>query len=179
VDQPVCCVLVMLALSPKVKQAVKQRSSKRSSKRSIDLRAAAGIAAVCRSQLGWISGAVGAAWPRPPHGPAGKPAVPVFPGSAGFPWERRLSSRPRLMRARCPHQAILRPERLGRSPPACPAPDGFGLGLKGFRDFLRLWHGIEPRQRRAGWKAGGPSERRRSWHLLSACCFQEVALETV
>ncbi|HCS90525.1 MAG TPA: hypothetical protein DIW77_10865 [Chromatiaceae bacterium] len=40
-----------------------------------------------------------------------------------------------------------------------------GLGLKGFRDFLRLWRGIEPRQRRAGWKAGGPSffwERRLS-----------------
>jgi hypothetical protein len=38
--------------------------------------------------------------------------------------------------------------------------DGFGLGLKGFRDFLRLWHGIEPCQSRAGWKAGGPSEPR-------------------
>jgi hypothetical protein len=35
--------------------------------------------------------------------------------------------------------------------------DGFGAGLKGFRDFLRLWRGIEPRLRRAGWKAGGPS----------------------
>jgi hypothetical protein len=44
--------------------------------------------------------------------------------------------------------------------------DGFGAGLKGFRDFLRLWRGIEPRQRRAGWKAGGPSEprlRRAGW----------------
>jgi hypothetical protein len=29
----------------------------------------------------------------------------------------------------------------------------FGLGLKGFGDFLRLWHGIEPCQSRAGWKA--------------------------
>jgi hypothetical protein len=38
--------------------------------------------------------------------------------------------------------------------------DGFGSGLKGFRDFLRLWHGIEPRQSRAGWKAGDPSEPR-------------------
>jgi|GEM_PF-4528886 len=28
--------------------------------------------------------------------------------------------------------------------------DGFGSGLKGFRDFLRLWHGIEPCQSRAG-----------------------------
>ncbi|ESQ16265.1 MAG: hypothetical protein N838_20520 [Thiohalocapsa sp. PB-PSB1] len=44
--------------------------------------------------------------------------------------------------------------------------DGFGAGLKGFRDFLRLWRGIEPRLRRAGWKAGGPSEprlRRAGW----------------
>jgi hypothetical protein len=31
------------------------------------------------------------------------------------------------------------------------------LGFKGFRDFPRLWHGIEPCQRRAGWKAGAPS----------------------
>jgi hypothetical protein len=36
-------------------------------------------------------------------------------------WERRLSSRPRLMRARCPHQAIVRPERLGTFPSACSA----------------------------------------------------------
>ncbi|HCS90526.1 MAG TPA: hypothetical protein DIW77_10870 [Chromatiaceae bacterium] len=53
--------------------------------------------------------------------------------------------------------------------------DGFSLGLKGFRDFLRLWRGIEPRQRRAGWKAGGPSfswERRLS---LGAPAFQPAS----
>jgi len=88
-------------------------------------------------------------WERRPTGSAGFPAgllgAPAFQpaywerrlssrptGSAGFPagllgapafqsayWERRLSSRPRLMRARCPHQAILRLERLGASSPAC------------------------------------------------------------
>jgi hypothetical protein len=35
------------------------------------------------------------------------------PSNSALDWERRLSSRPRLMRARCPHQAILRPEQQG------------------------------------------------------------------
>ncbi|QQO58189.1 MAG: EAL domain-containing protein [Thiohalocapsa sp. PB-PSB1] len=46
------------------------------------------------------------------------------PGAPAFQpayWERRLSSRLRLMRARCPHQAILRPKQLGKPTPACSA----------------------------------------------------------
>jgi hypothetical protein len=103
----------------------------------------------------------GAEQPDPRHRPLATPLWAISsagPGSAGFP--AGLLGAPAFQPASpdagsMPASGDLASKATWQAHSRMFSSDGFGWGLKGFRNFPRLWHGVEPCQRRAGWKAAG------------------------